>query len=231
MRVMNERATIKPLTAETRNRFGRAHLFTVFACLSCLFWTGCGQKFAALSAKGQTAYEERKFAEAVDAFHLALVRWKQEDGTDQKARVYFLMGKSYDKLRKIDKTIEAYLAAIDLDPTTPEPAYELGLIYLTSNEYENALRSFQSALRIKKDDPLSLLGLGNSYYGLKKFPDAKAAYEKVLDVSPGVRTAMEALSVVKQKSASSKKSRKTVTTNHAPAQKRLNYQIKKTPRR
>ena len=62
------------------------------------------------------------------------------------------------------------------------------------------------ALKKKPDDPLALLGLGNSLFAEKRTEEAVAAFQKVLDVSPGVREAQEQLAAIK-----SHTTRKTTT--------------------
>ena len=77
-----------------------------------------------------------------------------------------------------------------------------------------AAKFFLDALKMKSNDPLANLGLGNSYYLGRKIPEAKAAFERVLDTSPGVREAQEQLAALK--SLARKKTTRTVIYKRSP---------------
>jgi tetratricopeptide (TPR) repeat protein len=54
---------------------------------------------------------------------------------------------------------------------------------------------------MKKDDPLALLGLGDSLFALAQYEEAEAVYKKILEVSPGVPEALKNLEIITQKKA------------------------------
>ncbi|MCB4756773.1 MAG: tetratricopeptide repeat protein [Elusimicrobia bacterium] len=164
-----------------------------------LFFPACADDFPTLLKKGAGAYENKNFTAAVDALVLAVDRWRERDGVEKKSQAYHLLGQSYDKLRKLDKAIEAYTNAVNASPQAGESAYELGMIYLTTQEVGLAEKAFKVALRTKKDDPMALVGLGNSLFQQKKYEEARTAYQRVIDTSPGVKTALESLEITRQK--------------------------------
>lgn len=169
--------------------------------LSCvlLALSGCGRKFAPLYEQARQDFENKNYVGAVDALNLALPRWHDSDGGSAKGLAYELLGKSYHKLRNIDKASDAFEQAIVFSTAAYESAYTLGVIRLAKGQYNEAAKAFRDALRMRKDDPLALVGLGNALYALRKFDEAQVMYEQVLNTSPGVKEAMEYLKLTQEK--------------------------------
>jgi tetratricopeptide (TPR) repeat protein len=182
--------------------------------------TGCSKRFAPLYANAQAAYAEDNWIETIDNINLALPFWRESDGQEQKAQAYQLLGKAYHKLKKIDKASESYAKAVELSTNTYESAYELGMIYLISKQTSSSIKSFKEVLKMKKDDPWALVGLGNAYYDEGNYNEARAFYQRVIDSSPGVREAIDFLRLIEQKEKT-----KVVTSPKKP--KRGFMQIKK----
>lgn len=175
----------------------------------CIFvFGGCTRKFDPLFEKSQKSFSEKRYVDCIDAAHLALAKWRDSDGTENKAKAYQLLGKAYHEIKKIDKASEAYARAVELSENTYDSAYQLGVIYLASNEPQLAAKSFQDALRMINDDPMALVGLGNAYYDLEKYAKARQIYSRVIDTSPGVSQALEYIGLIDQKLASSNKKKK-----------------------
>lgn len=168
-------------------------------CLVFLLITsfGCQKKFKPFFEKAKSNYASKNYVNAVDNLTISLLHWKESDGKDQKAEAYQLLGQSYQQLRNIEKAEEAYEQAVQLSDQTFESAYALGLLHLTKGQSTSAIKLFRKALTIKKDDPLALLGLANSLYSARQYMEAYATYQKVLDVSPGVRDAMDSIAALK----------------------------------
>jgi tetratricopeptide (TPR) repeat protein len=181
----------------------------------------CSKRFGPLYKDAQEAFAEGKWIETIDNINLGLPFWKESDGQENKAQAYQLLGKAYHKLQKIDKASDAYAKAIELSTNTYDSAYQLGLIYLTSKQTDQSIKSFKEALKMKKDDPAALLGLGNAYYDSGKLADAKVFYQRIIESSPAVREALDFLRLLddKMKAKSVKKS--------APKQPRGYMKIKK----
>lgn len=158
---------------------------------------GCRQDFAPFLQKAEKAFAERNYINTIDALNLGLPQWRESDGDDTKSRAYELLGRSYQELRNPDKAIDAYQEAIRLSPKAFDSAYNLGSLYLLKNQPRLALGAFEKALRTKPDDPQAILGLANSLYALERYSEAAQAFQRVIDVSPGVHEAMESLQAIK----------------------------------
>lgn len=175
-----------------------------FLGLGFLLLTACHKNYPKELAQAETAYAEKNYINVIDTLNRALPDWKESDGTEKKGRGYELLGNSYHQLRNPEKAIEAYNQAVQASDTAHAAAYAVGNLYLLKNQPENARKNFEAALRMKPNDPLYLLGLGNSYFALKNNAQAMAAFTKVLDVSPGVHEALESMAAIRSSASRNK---------------------------
>lgn len=177
----------------------------IWILAAALVLTGCEKRFDDLLGRAEAAFANKNYTEAIDNLNLAILRWKSKYGTDQKAQAFQLLGKSYHALKKLDQAAESYEEAVKLSDKTFEAAYTLGVMHTAAYRHEQALDMFQAALRMNKDEPMALLGLGDSLFALKRFEEARAAYRRLIQVSPGVTEALANLKLVDQKLAAKKK--------------------------
>lgn len=212
----------------------RPILLLSFALL-ILSLSACRKNFQGFLEQGRKSFEEKNYINTVDSLNVGLLHWRESDGNENKAEVYELLGQSYRYLRNTDKAVEAYREAIKLSTRTFTSAYELGMIQLAKNQIPSATDAFQKALQMNPDDPMSLLGLGHCYYAGRHYKDAEFTYQRVLEVSPGVRDALESLSLTrnhsgqKTKSVSKKSSASSYKAPVKPVEK--NAVIKKKPKK
>jgi len=71
--------------------------------------------------------------------------------------------------------------SIDKDPKDPAPFYIKASTLNYMQKYEEAIKSFQSAINLKSDDAEFYSGLGDSYYNLEKLDLALEAYKKATE--------------------------------------------------
>jgi tetratricopeptide (TPR) repeat protein len=196
---------------------------TISLIFISLMFTACGRDFSQTLESAQKSFDEKNFVGVIDTVNNGLPAWKESDGNEKKGRAYELLGRAYHQLRNSDKAIDAYTQAVKLSDKAYDAAYGLGNLHLARGQALLAEKSFLDALRIKPNDPLSYLGLGNSYFAQKKNTEATIAFQKVLDISPGVREAQESLNALKRPSVHS--GPKLIIRNKATTKKKL--QLKK----
>jgi tetratricopeptide (TPR) repeat protein len=159
---------------------------------------GCHKHLTSYLKSAQKTFAEKNYVDTIDALNAGLAYWKESEGTEMEADAYELLGKSYRALRNLDKALDAYQRAAKLSRTHFNVYYDMGSIHLTKGLAEQAERNFREALRVKPDDPLALLGLGNSLYAQHKDDAARAAFQRILDSSPGVKDALESLAAMRR---------------------------------
>jgi len=160
---------------------------------------GCGKEFQPLLEKARKDHLEGNHIGAIDAIKDGLPLWDESDGKELKGEAYQILGLSYHRIRKFDKAIEAYTQANNLSNNTYQSAYNLGLLYITSSQPKLAAKAYSKALRMKKDDPMALLGLGNVYFDLGEYQTAILNYKRIVETAPAVKDAMENISLAKHK--------------------------------
>ncbi len=74
--------------------------------------------------------------------------------------------------------------AIKADPQDPAPHYELGNLYLQSDQANEAVACYGAALKLSPNHPQILLQLGNAYTALGLFTEAVSYFQKATQVEP-----------------------------------------------
>lgn len=85
--------------------------------------------------------------------------------------------------KDVEKSMELFLIAIELDPTDPSPHYEVGYRYhLIKRDYENAIKHYNLAIELSKEHSYYDVWdkLGDVWVKLRKYDKAKEAYENFL---------------------------------------------------
>jgi tetratricopeptide (TPR) repeat protein len=171
----------------------------LFGTIICLTLSGCKKHFSTFLEEARKDFSDKNYVGTVDNVNVGLLQWKDSDGTEAKAEAFQLLGASYQQLRNTDKAIEAYQQAISLSTQTFLSAYSLGMLYLARSQPRDGLKAFEKALAMKEDDPSALLGLANCLYALRRNKEAYDVYQKIIDVSPGVREALESIAILKNR--------------------------------
>jgi tetratricopeptide (TPR) repeat protein len=83
-----------------------------------------------------------------------------------------------------DAAAPAYSRAHLLEPRNFDWVYLLGAVEMAQGQFDTAVESFQSALRIRPDDLVTELRLADCLTALAKWDDAGAHYHRILDGHP-----------------------------------------------
>jgi tetratricopeptide (TPR) repeat protein len=158
--------------------------------------SGCQRHLGSYLKAAHKTFAEKNYVDTIDDLNTGLNYWQKSEGLDKKAEAYELLGKSHRALRNVDKALDAYQQAAKISQTRFDVYYDMASIYLAKDFAEQAERNFREALRVKPDDPLSLLGLGNSLYAQHKNDEARAAFQRIIETSPGVKDALDSLAAM-----------------------------------
>jgi Flp pilus assembly protein TadD len=148
---------------------------------------------AAFNALGLVYYRQDKLALAESAFRRAI---ELEPKARSTAAVWnnlglVMLGKGRDQ-----EAFAAFGEAAQLDPSYREARVNQGLVYLDCGDYARAEKELRRALDLDGDDPDALVALGVALRGLKRFDEARAAYEKALTLRPEHSSALYDLGVL-----------------------------------
>lgn len=100
---------------------------------------------------------------------------------DLSAKSLYYVGLAYYMKEDDNNCITFMNLSIDKDTKDPAPFYIKASTLNYMKKYDEAVKSFQSAIALKTDDAEFYSGLGNSYYNLEKYDLALDAYKKATE--------------------------------------------------
>ena len=122
-------------------------------------------------------YEEGDFAHAIESLNKQIALVEELDA-------YNCLGKIYQEEGNQALAIENYQHALDINPSFFEPNFELGKIYFSLNDYQNASKYLTQASRVQSDNNELLSLIADSYKRSGHADDAIKIFEKIIENSP-----------------------------------------------
>src|SRR6476619_2265662 len=86
--------------------------------------------------------------------------------------------------------IDAYKAALDIDPKQPGARSNLGAAYAKLGKYDEAIDQYRQALAIDAANPSIRLNLALAYYKAARLPEATEGFQAVLAADPSNKQAI-----------------------------------------
>lgn len=110
----------------------------------------------------------------------------------KKSLAYYLEGKQQAQWRDWYKSMEAYRAAIELEPDFAHAHFELGVSTLVKTEYEEALEHLERAYELRPTEfPPIAFYLGEAYFFNAKYEEAAEMYVQFLNVGRARKQQLE----------------------------------------
>ena len=104
---------------------------------------------------------------------------------ERQAEAYFQQGLALEESgAPIEKAIEAYRKAVELNPGAAGALVNLGTIYYRQRKYEDAERHYQNAIEVDANYPLAHYNLGNLYDEQGDLTSAEQHYTTALHLNP-----------------------------------------------
>lgn len=113
--------------------------------------------------------------------------------SEGQADYHYLRGKVELALQHPQVAREEYATALRQQPGNENLCVDAGLLDSKFEDFWKALEVFQSCANVLPDSVPVETGLGLTYFRLGKYPDAIAAFQKVLSLRPEADAAREAL--------------------------------------
>lgn len=142
-----------------------------------------------LIKKGDDAYRQQKYEEAIDFYTKAVVFTPADKVTMLKiANIYKLLGNNAKAMGFYDKIIA-------LDSNNTDAYFNKGLVYANQKNYDESIKCFEKVIELSPNYPYAYYSLGLAY-------EQKNIIEKALEyyyLYTGIETDEKMLSVVNQK--------------------------------
>ena len=85
--------------------------------------------------------------------------------------------------------ITNYTNRLTQDPNDFEAAYQLGVLYFRTQDYQNSAKYYEIATQIDKASVVAFNNLGNAYKKLQLYEDAETNYQTAITINPKYTTA------------------------------------------
>lgn len=109
----------------------------------------------------------------------------------QHQEAYLQLGNMYEQQKRIPEALQAFIGAAQVNPNTPggrsaqvKVPLLRGIVLAREGKVQEALLSFQQALRITPDPAPIYFNIGMLYLGTGSFQDAEAAFNRTLEFDP-----------------------------------------------
>jgi tetratricopeptide (TPR) repeat protein len=99
-----------------------------------------------------------------------------------------------------DKAKELLLKAVELDPGSAQANYQLGLVYVRLNDFDNAKKTYQIVAELNPTSADAFFNLGYVHAVTKNYPKAEEMYKRVVELAPSyIDEALYNLALVQDK--------------------------------
>jgi tetratricopeptide (TPR) repeat protein len=95
------------------------------------------------------------------------------------------LGVTYYLRGDLERALEEFKTAIQLDPNNIESFVNLGIVYKKQNKFQHALKAYERAISLKPTSPDPYYNLAILYDDTRDFTSAAKAYERFLNLTPG----------------------------------------------
>ena len=116
--------------------------------------------------------------------HLATPPNKQVSQDDWIS--YFKQGNTYTAEGKLDRAIEFYQKALELNPNYQDSYLNLGIVLRRQGKLEEAIAQYEKAIEIQPSFADAYLSLGNIYCQLAEYPKVRDLWQKALELQPEI---------------------------------------------
>lgn len=145
--------------------------------------------YDALIKKGDTAYKQQKYDEAIDNYTKAVIFDPSDKVTMLKiANLYKLKGNNAKALSFYDKILT-------LDKTNTDAYFNKGLVLANQKNYEECIKCFEKVIELSPEYPYAYYSMGMAYEQMK-MPDKAIEYYCLYT---GIETDETMINIVNQK--------------------------------
>lgn len=161
--------------------------------LLALFYSQAGQPLKSCDVQARSAAREQDALPGAMRCYLdaraperAIAIGTPGPGREDRAEIRDLLGKADSAIRKWDAALAEFQVAIRLNPYEESYYFDLANCLLQQEKFEPAIKVLQDGKRNFDKSAQLELALGVAYYGLRRFPEAAAAFQRTIALDPDV---------------------------------------------
>ncbi len=121
---------------------------------------------------------------AIQTAQNALNKGSEESSSEQRSRLHYQLGLLLRQGRQLDRAVDNLSLAIDLQSDWIEPYIELGRAYFERRQYDQALQTYEQAIRIAPTDPRAYHWAGVTLKDTNDYLNAEIMLRKAADLDP-----------------------------------------------
>ncbi len=118
--------------------------------------------------------------------------WKDEptlwqaslEASPDSSQAYVNMGSLYHSQGEIDKAVQAFTKAAQLNPGNPQPWSQLAYIFILQNDLTSAKAALTQAIRINPYEQMNLMVQAKIFIAEKNFTDAEKLIKRAQELDP-----------------------------------------------
>ena len=146
----------------------------------------------------------KQYSDAVDALEHTLVVIRDNESptqnpaelADLEVQTHYNLGVAYYHSGQIEKAIDAYQKAIELEPDFADAYGGLGVIYWRNGNLDDAIRNCQKAIRIAPDNIEFHQNLVRIYWQKGMYDRAAVGYQIILELNSSDQHALHHLGLI-----------------------------------
>lgn len=124
---------------------------------------------------------------AVDAVPAPLPATRHENDAEaaHQARAFYLQGvKLLADPQRVDEAIREFQLALQADPLFYKAHFKLGICYYHKGQYDREIGEYLKCVALNANYGPAQLNLGHAYLARDQLEQARAAYQRVIDLDP-----------------------------------------------
>ena len=110
--------------------------------------------------------------------------------------LYNMLGELEEASGQYVDAVQNYQRAVELEPTSEDYYFDLGMEYLSHFTFGPALEVYRVATEKFPNSARQYLGLAFSHYAIREYPEAADAFTKALEIDPDAPSVLKAWSTV-----------------------------------
>ena len=97
---------------------------------------------------------------------------------------YYNLGNAYSDLGKLEQSSAAFVRALQIDPSFPSAAFNLGLVQIQSGNYQSGIKVLEDLLKKEPENILVLKVLAWGYFQNNSILKSIEIYESIVKIDP-----------------------------------------------